>query len=244
MKRAMFFSVLGLLLVTPLWANPQNKMPNSPEERVRRRDATASALTRLISSKLPEQDRANIPAGTEIWSWNVSYQPQYDTIEVRRDPAVLMTPSIGINGPAIVKRTQVLSHPTFAFRIEPFISPKEYARLKSENATINQRLTQMAGQMRDIRHKFDSYLPKTEVEKQKVDAYNKLKRSLHDLPDFYFRDITLSWLAIGDDFLFHQPGETPLSLKQTDEKKGWRYERVQAVKAVLALLSRYEPETN
>ncbi len=245
MQRTIFFSMLGLLLVTPWLANAQTAPVNPDEELLHHRDATAAALVRLISSHLDKtkDDAWKASPNTPYGSWEVTYQPQYNLIQVQREDEVLITHEPMLND-SPEPHAPTLGPPNFLLSVEPFISPEEYARLKAENATINGQLSHMAVGMKDIRHKFDSYLPKNDQEKQKVAAYNKLKASLHDLPDFYFRDISLSWwvLGLGESFVFHQPGEIPAAFKPNARQKGWEYERATTVQAILPLLSRYEPE--
>ena len=213
------------------------------EEELRNRDATAAALVRLIDSEISKRKALNLPPkkGAKFWSWEVSYQPQYNLVEVQCNQAVLMEPEFAFNSSINEKREPALRHPKFSFRAEPFVSPKEYNRFKAENDLIDKQLKRMP--MFGIRQKFDSFSPRNEEEKKKVDEYNRLKKSRHDLPDFYFRNISVSWVWFpGCLSEFRRAGENPRFIAETDEKEGWQREQADTAQAVLKLLSRYEPE--
>jgi hypothetical protein len=65
------------------------------------------------------------------------------------------------------------------------IAPETYRRLAARDSAISEQMATMQDQMRHIPHKFDAYLPNTPEDKQLVKAYNRLKASLHDLPDYF-----------------------------------------------------------
>ena len=242
MKRPVLPILLVLFAATSASIHAGHAQNSEPDAVALRHYADASELTCHIYNQLPKQDGFNLPTGTEVWSWNVTYQPQYGIIAVKRDQEVLMRPSAVINGNGEARSPQ-LAHPGFTLLIEPFVSPTEYARLQAENDATRKQLSEMYDQMlhQRISHKFDSFLPKNEEEKKKVDAYNKLKGTTHHLPDYYFRGVSLSWMSY--DQLFRRPGETPRSLTiGADEQKGWESEQAQAVQAILKIVSHYEPE--
>ena len=247
MKRLLYRISLILFSATVLSAGAiraQTEPANEPIEVIERNDAAASALARSIYEQLPEQDKVNQPLGTQFWSWDVTYQPQYGTIKVERDQEVLMESGVVINGDG-KKRPPTLARPGFTLLIESFLSPAEYVRFKAENDAVYKQLDEMYEQMlhQRIDHKFDSFLPKTEEEKKTVDAYDKLKRKIHHLPDYYFRNMSVSWVTAGYDELFHRPGETPRRFTvRADEQESWEREQAQAVQAVLKIVSHYESE--
>ncbi len=239
MKR--LFVIASVVLVSGRVVQAQ--VEPQPQE-VRQRDTTACELVRTISFKLPRQNGLNLAPQTDIWSWDVLYRPQFHTIEIRRDQPVATTSSFtGINDGGIRKREPVSIYPEFSFEVQPFVTPEEYNRYKAENNAIDEQLDQMRREMKNINRKFDRHLPKTEDEKKKVDAYNRLKSSRHFLPDFYFRGISLSWARYeGIGFaISRRPGHNPALVTST-ELMGWRREQADAAQAVLKLLSRYEPE--
>lgn len=70
-------------------------------------------------------------------------------------------------------------------RVGPNVSLEEYRKKKVENTERAERMIALGKTMKHIRHKSDSYLPRTPEERKLVEQYEKLKRSLHDLPDGY-----------------------------------------------------------
>jgi hypothetical protein len=85
--------------------------------------------------------------------------------------------------------------------------------------------------MRIPRKYSDSFLRKTDEEKRAVARYEGLKNSLHFLPSYYFRDISLQW-GIGS------PDMPMPAIYVTDERI--RDECTQIQNKVLKLLSSYE----
>ena len=82
---------------------------------------------------------------------------------------------------------------------------------------------------RQVTHKFDSFLPRTDSERADVRRYEALKASLHSLPDFYFRDISLKL----------QPGSTSAGqIHVADDKVRNECTRVQ--EKIEKLLSKYD----
>jgi len=115
----------------------------------------------------------------------------------------------------------------------------DYRRFVAENATIDTQLGQIETKMRNTGHKFDSFLPKNEDEKKKVDAYNRLKSSRHVLPDLYFQNIGFSWLYFaGDGAIFRVPSEYPAPV--SDKSPAWKKEQAQVADIITALVSHYE----
>ena len=245
MKRILFLATT--LLLCPVGERAvfaQIAVANS-EEAVRNRDATASSLVRLIEFKLPRQNGLNLPAeeAEKLWSWSVWYQPQYNLVDVQCNQLVLMEPEFAFNLSINEKREPALKKPSFSFRVQPFISPEQYNRLAADNVIIDEQLMRMQGQMMKISRKFDSYSPRNAEEKKKVDQYNRLKTSRHDLPDFYFRDISVSWVWFpGRPSESRHAGKIPNFVTATENQEGWQREQADAAKAVLQLLSRYEPQ--
>lgn len=202
---------------------------NVAEKAQRERDATAAALVRLIAARL------------DGMSWSLRYEPQSDLIEVQSREPALIEPEYMINGPLLLEKPKPTSrHFGFILRVHPLVSTAEYARFQAENAVIAAQLEQMQTQMKGISHKFDSYLPRNAAEKERVDAYNRVKAKTHYLPSFYFRDISLSVFyynrqpIFGGDALFDPE---PASAEQPQ----WQRQQKAAALKVSELLTRYEP---
>ena len=223
----------------------QTRPANEPSGVLEGRDATTVNLVRQIDSVLEKraQERGQtvrkFPDKIPFLSWEVTYKPQYDLIEVQLEQVVIISPDSNFNAnpvlnehPADADRPFPLGRPFFWLRVKPFVSPEEYTRLKAENEAIEKRLDEMSEQMQRwrIAHKFDSFMPKNEEEKKKVDAYNNLKNSRHDLPDFYFRNVSLEGPTLWDSETFRT------------EAADWQQDQAETIKALLQLLSRYEPE--
>lgn len=82
--------------------------------------------------------------------------------------------------------------------IKPFVTLSEYAQLKAKNEAIYKKLQTLEQDMKHIRRSMADYDPQTEEEKKQVAAYKKLEREDHNLPKFYFHDISLGFDYFGD----------------------------------------------
>ena len=170
--------------------------------------------------------RSQLPKG-----WAVSYDKKYGWLEVDRDEAALAQQTyINMNPDDMGKPIQIRYG--FAFRVEDAVSPTKYHRLKVENAKIQKQVIALCEDLekRHVYQKFDSFLASTPSEEVVVARYNSLKNSLHHLPDFYFRNISLSWggLSLSE--------ETELYI--IDDKI--REECEQVRQNVVKLLSKYD----
>lgn len=200
---------------------------SAAETAQRGRDATAAALVRLIAVQMPSG-----------FDWRVFYQPQIDLIEVENIKQVQMEPPAIISGPDM-KSEPIMRNPDFSFRVQPLVSPAEYIRFKAENAEIDARLEQTAAQLKAITSKPESFSPRNADEKQRVEFYFRVKAQRHDLPEFYFRDISLSRVAYGD-----APPTSSLDRARGKEISGqplWFQQETRIARATLKLLTRYEP---
>ena len=204
--------------------------PNIAETAQRERDATASALVRLISARLDNS------------FWSVNYEPQFDLIEVQSRNPAWIEPEVIINGSPFEERKPTSHLFGFALRVKPLVSPAEYVQFKAENAAIYDQMAQMQTQMKGISHKFDSYLPKNAAEKARVDAYNGAKTKIHALPLFYFRNLSLS-VAFYDGHPIFDYNELFDSEIQTAQLPLWQRQQKAAALTVAKLLTRYEPAT-
>jgi len=188
--------------------------------------------------RLREQLAAHNPS---LEKWAVFYRPQSNLIEVQSSETVWISPRVLPNGPDLedFDADPALSHPSFSLRVQPLVSPTDYKRFVAENATIDMQLGQMQLQMRGISHKFDSYLPKNEEEKGQVDAYNRLKNSLHVLPDLYFQNISLSWENFNwSRALSFSPSEYADIV--SDNPPVWEKEQAEAARVFTQLVSNYQ----
>lgn len=227
--------LLGAILIASCCARAveaQEKI-SVAEKTQRERDATAAALVRLIAAQLPRAED----------NWSVSYSPQYNLVDIKSNEPVSVTLGIGINGNPFEELKKTRINPGFGFHVQTLVSPTDYVRFKAENEATFQRLEQMQSEMKGIARKFDSFLPRNDAEKQKVEDYERIKRQLHSFPDFYFRDISLSWtLPYGNGIWGESPGS--IEEKEWNQLVSWRREEEEIARSVLKILTRYESAKN
>lgn len=178
-------------------------------------------------SVLVERVRTAIPQG-----WTVTYDMKDSWLEISRDKKALASVYV-INGPGHQEQKPERIKVTLAFRVVDFITPENYSKISAKNMIIEKSLSVQYKELekKQISHKFDSFSPTTEEDKVAVARYEALKNTLHSLPDFYFRDISLTW-EIGS------PSSYGPAIDITDVKIRDEYTQVQ--KKVLGLLSTYE----
>jgi hypothetical protein len=151
-------------------------------------------ITREATDALEELIRAELPRG-----WRVSYVKVDKCLKVTRIKKDLSR-SVFPNQPPDEqdeRRSFAL-----AFRIHPLVSQEEYRRLAGENARISQEMEKLYEILdgRGMSRKFDTFFPEKEEDKMLVQRYEALRKSIHDLPDFHFRDISLTWIYGSSDF--------------------------------------------
>ncbi len=198
-------SLLVVLLVMVLTLSGHGQIPQN----------TVNALLDKIRAELPK-------------GWSASYDGEYTWLEVTRDAKISSLPNLP-NGSPHEKPAQ--RNHAFAFRIDPFVSIAAHHRMSAENSAIRKEATAIYDELvrRGVSQKFDHFLAANEVDQKAASRYEALKESLHSLPDFYFRDISLSW-QIGS------PDQTSLNI--IDE--GVRDQCAQVRQKVLKLLSDYK----
>jgi hypothetical protein len=167
--------------------------------------------------------RAELPKG-----WTASYDKRYTWLEISREEAVLSTSALP-NGPPDEK-----SEPrtfAFAFRVMTAIPPNEHRQLSAQNRQIQKEASALYEDLkkRGLQRKFDSFGWKTVEDKRAVARYEALKKSLHSLPEFHFRDISLEWGVNSPD--------NPI-ISVTDDRIRDECTRVQ--EKVIKLLSKYD----
>jgi hypothetical protein len=165
----------------------------------------------------------------------VTYKPQYGLIEVQLKQEVIIPHIPSINERPGTDSRPTLGHPSFGLRVRTFVSPADYARFKAENEATEKQRNEMYDRLRrqHIARQHDRFIPKNEDERELVREYNDLKYSHHDLPDFYFRNISLS------KPIFWSASRASTEMEETT---GWQRDQASIVQALQKLLSRYEPE--
>src|SRR5436190_1721749 len=68
---------------------------------------------------------------------------------------------------------------------------------KARNEEIGAERVKMYDRLTAMRmgQKFDSFRPQTDEQKRAVQAYEELKKKAVSLPEFYFEDVSLSYMA-------------------------------------------------
>jgi len=171
--------------------------------------------------------RAVLPQG---WRVETTTGPGTKTITVSRDQPVLGFTD-GINGPGRMPGEKPAPQQfVWIFSVMPAVSLGEHRRITAENSRIHHELDALAKELnaRGIAQKFDSFAPGDDEERAAVTRYETFKKSLRELPDYYFKDLGLT--------LIH-PGTT-IFIELSDEGERAECERVE--KAVFALLTSYQ----
>jgi hypothetical protein len=153
----------------------------STPESLRGSDAFDPAVVRLL-----QLIRAHLPTG-----WKASYHKPLSWLEVSLDQPVLAYSKLP-NGPPGEKPK--MRDYSFAYRVGTPLSRDQYSQLHAENVKTQRAMTALYNELekRSVDQKFDSFSARKAVDKPLVARYDALKSSLHELPDFYFADISLN----------------------------------------------------
>ena len=129
--------------------------------------------------------------------WSIAYDAEFHLIIVIRDAPTsisTITASSGIDAKPEVGRF------SFSLRVLPLLSQADYEQKKADNQALQRRMSAIyellakSPSVVGIRSKplarFHSEVPE---EQARIDQYYRLQDELYDLPDGYFKDISLSW---------------------------------------------------
>jgi beta-lactamase regulating signal transducer with metallopeptidase domain len=153
--------------------------PNeAPAARVEVTPETVAELTKKIAAVLPE-------------GWKVAYDKETSWLAISRDEPVMATtnaPSIGAHEEPKLKKYQ------FELRVEPLVPLVEYRRRVVEKAEIEKQIEALGQKLRTMKVPAakTSFSGRTEEEKALVAQYDQLLKAQPQLPDFYFKDVSLS----------------------------------------------------
>ncbi len=195
---------------------PVGAAPLQPQNgRERQNQAkTAAVLARAIGAKLP--------AG---WKAVLENRRDYPFIylQVNRLKPLQME-RVVLPGSSIedAARPPALTDFALEFRVEPFISWRRFGERRAENQKIAAAVHQQ------IAVKYGSKLSKSTVSEEG----HRLYAARYELPDYFFRDISLSWL--GDVSVDSPEAE----IERVIDPKS-RRECVAVARQVLAMLSNY-----
>lgn len=117
--------------------------------------------------------------------WTVALKG--DTLTVRRDKPVALYNPIGI--PPNLTPEQLASEWEYEVRLRfrPRVGPKEYEGQRQENERRAETIEKLREGLRaaGVRHKFDEWLPNSDLQQEMVATYRAEQKKLHRLPDLY-----------------------------------------------------------
>jgi hypothetical protein len=224
--RAMRVLVILLCLIAgSAFAAPDKKL-TSRMQRNTERDTEAKALTTLIQE--------NLPSGwTTTYHHGYTAQSEWAYIEIKRlkPTAMYSRPVFSVSVPnPNEKLDKPASLPNYAFvlRIDNFLSVPAYRKIKSVNTNKEKEMTKLVVGL--IWGK-GYYIARTVEEKQRVQRYEELEKSLYSFPDYYWRHLSLT--NLNDDLEGKPDYELVVDAKVRAECK-------RVTLKVLGLLTPYE----
>ena len=162
---------------------------------------TAPVLHGQVAEKVLKEVKAalekKLPDG-----WLVGVDAEGQWVEIEREEKLLQHPPPLPN--AMTGKQPSPARQRFGVRLKAgeFVSVAEYKKRSAANRKIYQELGVMAESMRGIRHKFDSFIPSNDEEREKVREYEELKAGVHELPEFFFKQavsfVLDNWVLLGD----------------------------------------------
>ena len=187
-------------------------------------EKTVEKLLQRIRSELPQH-------------WTVSYAKEHSWLEVvRNKPVAFLHYYINMPAPSPSDSGDPpsLGEFSFAFRVVPYLKRSDYNRLKTENIRNQREMSTLYETLvkKHVSHKFDSFIVSGNDPNGKlVERYNQLQESLHNLPDYFYQDLTLE--SEWSEWLTGPPYK-----QVTDDVI--RQECAQVMDRVIGLLSKYE----
>lgn len=184
MKAARLFcgGAILLLLANFAWADEEAGKHYPPA-------ATVEALVKDLKDRIPQ-------------GWSIAYDKDNAMIEVDRDHETLCD-SVAINGSPFDKPEKVKVK--LALEIVPFVSSVQYKRLDAENKQLQKKLDVIDKELRagGAFAGKDGYMNAGHGDAAEISYYNGLKKKLHAVPEFRYRDISLDtldgpWVPIDD----------------------------------------------
>lgn len=137
-----------------------------------------------IPADLAGRVRAQLPAG-----WSATEMG--DALVVARDAPIQLVSTIGMPGRAAGDVEPDLFNYTvdgryvLILRLGELLTPQQVRGLRAEDSALDRRLEEMREGLRDISHRFGSYLPRTAEQKRRVDAYNQAKSGRNPVPQYH-----------------------------------------------------------
>jgi len=152
------------------------------------------ALSPLLLAEEPAGDtiaglldeiRRELPKG-----WSASYDPKSYWLGITRDEKVLSRDATP-NAPHEEDKAR-------AFSVYLVVKTKmeTFQRKRAQNLKTQEQLNKLYKALVKMKtgRKFDSFFPETAEQKTAVMRYKALKETLQLLPDYYYRDCSLSWI--------------------------------------------------
>ena len=235
--RILFFSTLfivsGVLVCAADAAEKghvllQGTVPGSLKKRWMRAEAAVPKVEALL-----QKIRATLPKG-----WSVAYEKENSCLEITRDDPVLGNVLLpNLPPPDLEGSRSKMETYSFVFRVVDFVTPAHYQIWVKENSRVEKeaRLIWDDFKKRRLLKKGERLAPKTDEDRVAAKRYEELIESKHDLPDFYFQQISMQWLRNSPP-----PAERGWSgrLYVSDDSTREECERVR--ENVVKLLAKYE----
>jgi len=157
----------------------------APNNATAQRDADAKALTALIQRNLPAD-------------WTVAYQPEYPGIRIKRLKPTAIRVWVWPSSPARMpnekpQKPEPLRQYEYFLRIKKILTATDYQKMKVANTTMQKEMTRLAT---GLTWGKGYYMARNAEEKRRVEQYEKLEKSLYDLPDYYWRRVSLERIDI------------------------------------------------
>lgn len=133
--------------------------------------------------------------------WTVRVDGEKQRIEIERVGKVLQNPIPVPNAMHGQQESPKLERFVVALEVADFVSIEEYKKRREENRRISEELAAMYKSMRGIPHKFDSFIPSNDEEREQVRSYEELKGKRHSLPEYFYREkvslVPSNWIQLG-----------------------------------------------
>jgi len=180
--------------------------------------ARAGETERSVN-ELIDKIRAELPEG-----WAVSYDKRYSELDIMRIHKTRGA-YIGVQGPPGAKMESVKVG--LIFFVMPDVPPAIYPRLKAENAPIEKEISQIWPGIEKLYDPLGkTFSAGTADQNAAIARYKELRKSLHQLPEYYFHNISLDRSRFGG---------TPF-------ERNVLIELMHVETRIRGLLSRFEPE--
>jgi hypothetical protein len=175
--RALALGVLVLLVAANLRADSAGY--EAPASTVR-------LLVKALKDGLPQ-------------SWSIQYDRENSQVEITRDHYVRATSSLPDQSEQEATEVKSIKFSLY-LQLMPSLSKENFHKLKVDNEETGKKLEKLFTELsRGLPYKGDDFVATDDASKKKIAEYERLKGTLHDLPQFQFRDVGLKWIPVDPD---------------------------------------------